>query len=202
MKALPSEQAVPQLLSRRTVLRHLGGLVLVRGGLAPLRPRLAALLPSSIVCLCLLVGLLVGCGASTSQSSGPTPSSTKQIIEFPIPTSQGSPKAITARPDGNLWFAELEGTKIGRITPSGTITEFPIPTLDSVPNAITAGPDGNLWFTEGRANKIGRITPSGTISEFSVPTSASDPEGITKGPDGNLWFTEWGANKIGRITPK
>ena len=35
MKTLPSQQAVPQLLSRRTVLRHLGGLVLVGGGLAP-----------------------------------------------------------------------------------------------------------------------------------------------------------------------
>jgi WD40 repeat protein len=36
MKPLPSQQAVTQLLSRRTVLRHLGGLVLVGGGLAPL----------------------------------------------------------------------------------------------------------------------------------------------------------------------
>jgi len=35
MKTLPSQRALPQLLSRRTVLRHLGGLVLVGGGLAP-----------------------------------------------------------------------------------------------------------------------------------------------------------------------
>jgi virginiamycin B lyase len=159
-----------------------------------MRPRLAGLLPTSIVCLCLLVGLLDGCGASTSHPS--------RLTEFPIPTSQSSPIAITAGPDGNFWFAELEGNKIGRITPSGTITEFPIPTFNSAPKAITAGPDGNLWFTEGGANKIGQITPSGTISEFSVTTSASDPEGITKGPDGNLWFTESMSNRIGRITTK
>src|SRR5215467_3944927 len=160
-----------------------------------IRPRLAALLPTRLVYFYLLVGLLVGCGASTSQSSGPTPPSTAHlngtISEFLIPTSPGSPKAITAGPDGNLWFVEQEGNKIGRITPSGTITEFPIPTPNSGPNAITAGSDGNLWFTEGGAYKIGQITPSGTISELSVPTSASDPEGITKGPDGNLWFTEF-----------
>lgn len=152
------------------------------------------------VLLVLLVALLVGCGASTSPPSGPTPTSTKQIIEFPIPTSSGSPQAIAAGPDGNLWFVELVGIKIGRITPSGTITEFAIPTSQSSPFAITAGPDGNLWFTEDAANKIGQITPSGRISEFSVPTSASAPEGITKGPDGKLWFTEFIGNKIGQIT--
>ena len=28
------------------------------------------------------------------------------------------------RPDGNLWFTEEDGNKIGRITPAGTIAEF------------------------------------------------------------------------------
>jgi len=52
--------------------------------------------------------------------------------------------------------------KIGRITPSGTITEFPLPASHSAFDAqygagITTGPDGNLWFTENGANKIGRL---------------------------------------------
>ena len=125
----------------------------------PMWPRLAAPLPTSLVCLCLLVGLLVGCGASTSQSSGSTPTSTKHIIEFPIPTSPGSPLAITAGPNGNLWFTESGANKIGQITPSGTISEFSVPTSASDPEGITKGPDGNLWFTENGANKIGQITP-------------------------------------------
>src|SRR5215469_4604269 len=138
------------VLHPRKVVTHTGGLPMNK---LRMRPRLAALLPTSVVCLCLLVGLLVGCGASTSQPSGPTPTSTKQIIEFPIPTSPGSPKAITAGPDGNLWFVEQEGNKIGRITPSGTISEFPIPTSPGTPNAITAGPDGNFWFAEQEGNR-------------------------------------------------
>src|SRR5712691_9332341 len=122
------------------------------------------------VLMFLLVGLLIGCGASTSHPSGPT--------EFPIPTAGSSPIAITAGPDGNLWFAEQEGNKIGRITPSGTITEFAIPTSPSSPIAITAGPDGNLWFAELEGNKIGRVTPSGTITEFAIPTTNSVPKAI------------------------
>jgi streptogramin lyase len=128
-----------------------------------------------------------------------TPSGT--ISEFPIPTANNRPEAITAGPDGNLWFTEGGTGKIGRITSSGTITEFPLPPAESGPSGITAGPDGNLWFTESDANKIGRITPSGTITEFPTPTAKSIPVGITAGRDGNLWFTEWSTGKIGRITP-
>ncbi len=80
------------------------------------------------------------------------------ITEFPLSTPQSQPFGITAGPDGNLWFAEADSNKIGRISPSGSITEFPIPTPQSGPLGITAGPNGNLWFTEYFGNKIGRIT--------------------------------------------
>jgi streptogramin lyase len=117
-------------------------------------------------------------------------------------TAYDGPQGIAAGPDGNLWFTEFSGNRIGRITPSGAITEFPIPTGTSTPLEITAGDDGNLWFTEGEGNNIGRITPSGAITEFPVPSAISEPLGITAGADGNLWFTEESGNNIGRITPE
>src|SRR5262249_23331445 len=46
------------------------------------------------------------------------------ITEFPVLTAGSDPFGITAGPDGNLWFTEQIGDKIGRITPSGTVTEF------------------------------------------------------------------------------
>jgi streptogramin lyase len=122
------------------------------------------------------------------------------IMEFGIPADESHPSAITAGPDGNVWFTEASGNKIGRITPAGLIAKFPIPRADSFPLGITAGPDGNLWFTEaGAANQIGRITPTGVISEFPTPTAGSIGVGITAGPDGNLWFAEAAANRIGRM---
>jgi streptogramin lyase len=123
----------------------------------------------------------------------------REITEFIIPTAGAQPRGITAGPDGNVWFTEFVGNRIGRIRPDGTITEFPL-VAGSQPSAIVAGPDGNLWFTELGRNRIGRITPAGGITEFVVPTAASQPEGITVGPDNNLWFTEYSGNKIGRIS--
>ena len=38
------------------------------------------------------------------------------ITEFPVPTSDSSPYGITAGPDGNLWFTEAGGNKIGTST--------------------------------------------------------------------------------------
>lgn len=131
------------------------------------------------------------------------------MTEFGIPTAGGlsgqGPQygglgaVITSGPDGNLWFTEWGGNKIGRITPRGSVTEFSLPTLNSQPASITAGPDGNLWFTEYGANKVGRITASGAIAEFSVPTPNSRPAGITADREGNLWFTEFATGSIGEV---
>jgi streptogramin lyase len=125
------------------------------------------------------------------------------IAEFPIPTLNSGPNGITAGPDGNIWFTEQSGNKIGRITPTGGITgEFSIPTGNSGPISITTGPDGNLWFLEFNGNKIGRMTPAGVVTgEFPVATPDSWLSDIVLGPDGNLWFAEANAPNIGQITP-
>ena len=123
------------------------------------------------------------------------------VTEFPLPSSSAQPGMIAKGPDGNLWFTEQGGDKVGRITTAGVITEFSAGiTSGAVPFGIAAGPDGNLWFTEYDGNRIGRITPSGVVTEFAIPTPRSGPNGITAGPDGNLWFTGARASTIGRIT--
>jgi streptogramin lyase len=132
------------------------------------------------------------------------------FTEYPIQTGASGPYGISAGPDGNLWFGEYFGNKIGKITPAGVITEFPVPTSGGSPTSIAAGPDGNLWFTEYFGQKIGRITTAGVITEFPLPSVNSFPQWLARGPDGNLWFTETGVgngeqgpiggNRIGRIT--
>ncbi len=129
------------------------------------------------------------------------------VTEFSAGITAGaSPNSITAGPDGNLWFTEELGNRIGRITPTGVVTEFSTGiSAGAHPTGITTGSDGNLWFTEYYIIRIGRITPVGVVTEFSTGISAGAyPLSITTGPDGNLWFTEnWPGMiaQIGRITP-
>jgi streptogramin lyase len=123
------------------------------------------------------------------------------FTEFAIPTTGSEPVGITPGADGNLWFSEAVGNKIGRITTAGTITEFPLPTAASGPFGITAGPDGNIWFTEDSSSKIARMnTTTGNVFETATNTANAGPVQITTGPDGNMWFTEENASNVGRIT--
>jgi streptogramin lyase len=116
------------------------------------------------------------------------------ITEFPVPTPSATTWSIADGPDGNLWFTERDGNKVGMINPTThAISEFPVPTANSWPIGITAGPDGNMWFTEAMASKIGEINPTThAITEFHIPYPTF---AITAGPDGNLWFG------LGNINP-
>jgi virginiamycin B lyase len=116
------------------------------------------------------------------------------LPEFPIPTPGSQPEGIAAGSDGNVWFTEIQGNKIGRITTTGIITEFSVPTPMALPWVIVSRPDGTLWFTEN-PGKIGKITSAGLITEFTVPFY-SVPYRIALGPDGNIWFTDYYADQI------
>src|SRR5262249_43955700 len=104
------------------------------------------------------------CTAANATIGKITPDGT--ITEFAVPTAESFLYAITAGPDGNVWFTESQGGvlglppaggKIARITPAGVITEFDTPTMASAPAGIAAGADGNLWFTESAVGKFGQI---------------------------------------------
>ncbi|HTA93345.1 MAG TPA: hypothetical protein VK745_27395 [Polyangiaceae bacterium] len=122
------------------------------------------------------------------------------LTEFTTPTTDGDGFGIAAGP-GVLWFAELHGDRIGRLTTtSGTFSEFAVPTAASEPYGITVAPDGSAWFGELDAGNIGHVTSAGQISEIPLGPTAV-PVGITTGPDGGIWFTEFGTSKIGELLP-
>jgi virginiamycin B lyase len=131
----------------------------------------------------------------------------KAATEYALPNAASLPHRIAKGPDGNMWFTEQTGQRIGRISMTGAIVEFAL-RAGSNPIGITAGPDNGMWFTQALGRRIGRIDADGKITEFSAGLSAgSSPQQITAGPDGALWFTEdvqfpdgtYGG-KIGRIT--
>src|SRR5690348_2031123 len=85
-----------------------------------------------------LLGAALGVGPLQPARAG-----APAVTEFPIAVSAVA-RYITVGPDGNLWFTEGEGNRVGRLTPAGRLTEFPLPTRRAHPDRIVVGPDQNL----------------------------------------------------------
>jgi hypothetical protein len=60
------------------------------------------------------------------------------VTEFSIPTFNSGPNRIALGPDGNLWFTEALGNKIGRLAP---------PSLFLLPSSAHAPGSGGAFFT-------------------------------------------------------
>jgi virginiamycin B lyase len=121
------------------------------------------------------------------------------ITEFKMSAPPQGPIAITAGPDGQLWF--VDSAQIGAITSLGVVTLTPAPNAGGAGSVIATGLDGALWFTEPSGNRIGRVTTNGDVLEIPLPTASATPTGLAVGPDGAIWFTESSANQIGRLVP-
>jgi streptogramin lyase len=119
------------------------------------------------------------------------------LVEYPLP-SGSAPAGIALGKEGDVWFTNLK-EKIGKMTPSGTVTEYKVLKTTGGPEHIALGSEGDLWFTNPASETIGKITTSGTITEYALP-SGSWPSGIALGSEGDLWFSDSQTSKIGKIT--
>ena len=132
--------------------------------------------------------------ASVSATFAPKPT----VYEFAIPTAGNRPQWIAAGSDGNMYFTESPGNRVGRITPAGVVTECPaVPTAASNPQGIVGATDGNLWFTEFGASNITRMTTACAYTEFSTLFASDQPQLLVDRGDGNVWYTGFSGNHVG-----
>jgi streptogramin lyase len=113
--------------------------------------------------------------------------------------------AIVSGSDGNLWFSEYNGNRIGKFD-LALKTAIEYGPLQSVATALATGPDGAVWFAEtlsSSASILGRIAIDGSITEFSASPVAGTIAAITAGADGKVWFIKngFGGPGIGNIDP-
>ncbi|HEX3895544.1 MAG TPA: hypothetical protein VHW73_04980, partial [Rudaea sp.] len=124
-----------------------------------------------------------------------------KIEAFAVPTPMGDVYSIAAGDNGDMWFVETTGDKVGKISPSGVFTEFPIPADSGLsdPIAIGKGADGRMWFTT-LDTTIGAVTANGAFQKVGLSSFVvSYIEPITSGSDNRLYFVDAHGN-IGAIT--
>jgi virginiamycin B lyase len=106
------------------------------------------------------------------------PAAQAQVVtEFSSGIADALINQIATGPDGNLWFAEEAGNRVGRITTDGVVTGFSGGVSTGArPRGITVGADGNLWFTEANGGRIGPVdSPGGCGMVRGVQDWPPDP---------------------------
>ncbi len=89
------------------------------------------------------------------------------IIEYLTPTAASSPAGLDFDSKGNLWFVEINGNKVGKLTPgkvkegtSDGVIEYELPHANSRPQYLIVSRDDIIWFSEIGGNRIGRLDPA------------------------------------------
>jgi len=99
---------------------------------------------------------------------------------------------LATGPDKKIWFTDLGGNAVGRMSVGGAIRQFALPRRNAQPSGITTGADGRMWFAEGSwIASIGITVPEAKVSSRILrfgPGSAPNRQAvdITNTGEGDL----------------
>jgi virginiamycin B lyase len=122
---------------------------------------------------------------------------------FDAPRGSG-PYGICVSPRGELYFASLAGSYLGRIDPAGGAAQvIEPPTPNQGARRVWSDSMGRVWVSEWNAGKVGVFDP-GTHQwrEWRLP--GNDPHAYAIFVDDRdiVWLSEWSANALVRFDPR
>jgi streptogramin lyase len=119
-----------------------------------------------------------------------------------LPPTNGKPQRLELDADGNVWFSERQGNKIGRFDPETvTFKEFPLPGPEASPYALGIDRDGMIWYSSHEQDTIGRLDPkTGAVVEYPYPNPEISMREFHLDRKGRMWYASSANNKIGYFT--
>jgi virginiamycin B lyase len=124
---------------------------------------------------------------------------------LPAPRGQG-PYGITATPSGEVYFASLAGSYLGRVVPGEdgafTIEEIDPPTPEQGTRRVWTDSQGVLWTSEWNAGQVGRYDPaSDSWMEWRLPGDNPQAYAVYVDERDDVWLSDFGSNTLVRFDP-
>ena len=106
------------------------------------------------------------------------------------------------RPDGTLWFSDVQGNVVRSVTPDGKVTvlienaggKSTAPPDSFVgPNGMTEAPDGSVWMVQHSNRQIVRVNPDRSMTPMVTKFEGkrlNSPNDLVFANDGSLYFTD------------
>ena len=121
---------------------------------------------------------------------------------FQAPKGVG-PYGIQATPGGEIFFASLAGSYVGRVDgASGKATVLEPPTKGQGARRVWADSKGDVWVAEWNAGQLARYEPrSGKWSEWKAPGESPRVYAVYVDAEDRVWASEWTRQVMLRFDP-
>jgi len=125
-----------------------------------------------------------------------------KIAVFDAPRGRG-PYGITCTPGGEVWYASLGGSYIGKIDrASGKTTIVEPPTKSQGARRVWSDSKGLLWVSEWNSGNVSVHDPAnGSWRQWKLPGRRPRAYSVYVDDKDIVWLTDFGANAIVRFDP-
>jgi len=126
-----------------------------------------------------------------------------RVRVFAAPRGQG-PYGITSTPRGDVYFASLAGSYVGRIDiRTGKATVLRPPTRGQGARRVWSDSRGRIWISEWNVGKLGMYDTAGRRwREWRLPGAAPQPYAVYVDEHDVVWLSDFGANALVRFDPR
>lgn len=121
---------------------------------------------------------------------------------FRAPRGEG-PYGITTTPSGDVYFASLAGSYLGRIdVRTGRAAVLRPPTPGQGARRAWSDSRGRIWVSEWNAAKVARYDPGRKRwREWRLPGASPMPYAVWVDERDKVWLSDFGANALVRFDP-
>jgi virginiamycin B lyase len=122
---------------------------------------------------------------------------------FDAPNGRG-PYGITVTPDGQVYYASLAGSYMGRIdTGTGEATVLRPPTADQGTRRVWADSRGRVWSSQYNAGQVAVYDPATEQwREWRLPGESPQAYAVFVDDEDKVWLSDFGANSLVRFDPE
>lgn len=122
---------------------------------------------------------------------------------FEAPRGRG-PYGIAATPVGEIYYASLAGSYVGRIdTASGRVTVLEPPTPEQGARRVWSDSRGRIWVSEWHAGQLSLYDPvSGDWRSWPLPGKRPRAYAVYVDERDTVWVSDFGANAVHRFDPQ
>jgi virginiamycin B lyase len=115
----------------------------------------------------------------------------------------GGPYGIAVTPSGDVYYASLAGSYLGRIGRGGRATVLEPPTAGQGARRVWSDSRGRLWISEYVAGRLGRYDPATRRwREWQLPGDAPQPYAIYVDDHDIVWLSDFATNRLVRFDPQ